>query len=201
MKIDEPWYIVKTEFKSEGDDILANWELHIWTNFKKWAKFFDEDTNKEYWVYDTKDKTYRHLNFFQYPTYIHIRTPRIKTNNWKVKTILMDFVRNNSWFTLLMEAFIIQLVQGSMPVLKIAQLIWETDTKIWNLLNIYGTKWREEIDLQNLKRIWVDETSSKKRHNYIAPVVDLEEKNIVFIWEWKKSDVMRQFVKDLFLHN
>lgn len=201
MNITNPWYIEKTEFRITGNNNLTDWEMHIWINFKKWAKFTDDETGEIYWVHDTKEKTYRHLDFFQYPTYIHIRVPRIKTKEWKTKMILMDFIRNNSGFTLLMEAFIIELVRWWMPVSNIAKLISETDTKIWNMLNIYGMKWREDIDLSEVKMIWVDETSSKKWHNYIAPIVDLEQKDIVFIWEWKKADVMKQFSKDLFAHN
>lgn len=201
MNIKDPWYIEKTEFKITGENKLTDWEMHIWINFKKWAKFTDEETGVEYWVYDTKEKTYRHLNFFQYPAYIHIKTPRIKTNEWKTKMILMDFVRNNSWFTLLMEAFIIEMIKGWMPISNIANLIWTNDMRIWRLLNIYGIKWREDVDFSNVKRVWIDETSSKKWHNYIAPVVDLDQKDIVYIGEWKKADVIRQFFKELFLHN
>lgn len=201
MNVQDPWYVEKTEFKNENQEWNENWEMHIWINFKKWAKFLDEEGWKEYWVYDTKEKTYRHLNFFQYPTYIHIRIPRIKTDKWKTKTILMEFIRNNSGFTLLMEAFIIQLVKSWMPVLKIWKLLWETDTKLWNLLLIYSSEWRKTIDLKEVKRVWVDETSSKKWHNYIAPIIDLDKKDVIFVWDWKKSDVILQFVKDLFSHN
>lgn len=201
MSVKEPWYIEKTEFKTENQKDFTDWEMHIWINFRKWARFLDEDSWKELGVYDTKQKTYRHLNFFQYPTFIHIRVPRIKTDEWKIKTILMDFIRNNSGFTLLMEAFILQLVKSWMSVLKVWKLLWETDKKLWNMLLIYGVKWREYIDFKEVKKIWVDETSSKKWHNYIAPVVDLNMKDIIFIWDWKKADVIAQFVRDLFLHN
>ena len=68
MSIKSPWYIEKTDFKADWENLLTGWELHIRINFKRWAKFFDGDTNKEYGVYNTKKKTYRHLNFFQYPT-------------------------------------------------------------------------------------------------------------------------------------
>lgn len=201
MNMQDPWYIEKTEFKSDKEDEYTNWEMHIWINFRKWAKFIDKDTWEEYWAYDTKRKKFRHLDFFQYPTFIHIRVPRIKTNEWKTKTILMDFIRNNSGFTLLMEAFIIQLVKSWMPIVKIWELLWETDTKLWNLLLIYWIQWREKTDLKDVKRVWIDETSSKKWHNYIAPIIDMDKKDLIFIWDWKKSYVIEQFVKDLFLHN
>ncbi len=54
--------------------------------------------------------------------------------------------------------------------------------------------------MDNVTRIWVDETSKKKGHNYISPVVDMDKKDILFIAEGKWADVLLQFAKDLFAH-
>lgn len=196
MWIQDPWFVRTSEFKN-NEDLSIWWELHIYIDFHKWSEFEYEWT--KYKAYDTKNKIYRHLNFFQHTTYLHIRTPRVKTENW-VKQVVAPMVRKWSWFTLLMEAYILQLVKFDMAVKNIWKLIWVNDTKIWEILKNYSTKGRESIDMSEVKRIWVDETSKKKWHNYISPIVDMDEKDILHIAEWKKSDVLFQFAKDLFKH-
>ena len=51
----EPWKVVKIEFTTN--------ELHINIEFKKGFKFENLDNEKTA-AYDTKQKTWRHLNFF-----------------------------------------------------------------------------------------------------------------------------------------
>lgn len=196
MWIQNPRFVKNSEF-SNSENLGIWWELHIYIDFHKWAEF--EYEWKKYKAYDTKKKVYRHLNFFQHKTFLHIRTPRVKTSNW-IRQVVAPMVRKWSWFTLLMEAYILQLVKFDMAVKNIWELIWVNDTKIWEILKTYSIKGRENIDMSEVKRIWVDETSKKKWHNYISPIVDMDEKDILHIAEWKKSDVLLQFAKDLFKH-
>ncbi|SHE55840.1 zinc-finger of transposase IS204/IS1001/IS1096/IS1165, partial [Marinitoga hydrogenitolerans DSM 16785] len=71
LNINEPWRIEKIE--QDGN------KVNIYVNFKRGAKF--EINGKRYGAYDTVKKTWRHLNLFQYETYIHARVPRIKTED------------------------------------------------------------------------------------------------------------------------
>ena len=62
LQLEEPWYIAKVEFKNE--------ELYMYVAFKKGSKFKNKENN-ETTEYDTINKVWRHLNFFQYKAYIH----------------------------------------------------------------------------------------------------------------------------------
>jgi transposase len=75
-------------------------------DFKKGAKF--EYNGKYYSAYDTVQRKWRHLNLFQYETYIHARVARIKTDEG-TKIVEVPWARKNSGFTLLFEAFILDL--------------------------------------------------------------------------------------------
>ena len=52
--------------------------LDLWIDFVKGAKFPCPacDQTQEGEVHDTQDRTWRHLNFFQYETYLHAWVPR-----------------------------------------------------------------------------------------------------------------------------
>jgi len=76
LGIEEPLYIEEIVFdRAEG-------ELHIHMNFRRGGRFCCSECGAEDLpVHDTVEKTWRHLNFWQYKTYIHLRTPRTKCKN------------------------------------------------------------------------------------------------------------------------
>lgn len=55
-------------------------ELHIHIAFQRGGKFPcpQDHCGKSFPAYDTAPRTWRHLNFFQYKTYIHADLPRIR---------------------------------------------------------------------------------------------------------------------------
>jgi hypothetical protein len=69
----EPWHVSKVEFQDSSDSVK---ELHIWLEFTRGYKFTVDSV--EATAYDTEDKTWRHLNFFEHRCYLHARVPRIK---------------------------------------------------------------------------------------------------------------------------
>ncbi|MGB7295375.1 MAG: transposase family protein [Candidatus Aminicenantales bacterium] len=72
----KPWQVVDLMFSKEDG------RLDLWFDFVKGAKFpcsCGETVEGE--VHDTQDRTWRHLNFFQYETYLHARVPRVRCGN------------------------------------------------------------------------------------------------------------------------
>ena len=57
-----------------------------------------------------KKRTWRHLNFFQHEAYIHCKVPRSKCDEHGVKQVEVPWARPGSGFTLLFEAYIMQLM-------------------------------------------------------------------------------------------
>ena len=92
LGVKSPWEITRVDF-SEG---FPGKELHIEIDFKKGAKFSDR-SGALCGVHDTKEKRWRHLNFFQYECYLHCRVPRIKTKDGKICMVEVPwcYVSNN----------------------------------------------------------------------------------------------------------
>ena len=108
LNITDPWFVTNIDFNVE------NKKLDIYVDFKKGSTFSYEyietkietkkviidgvETNKEDEVeisreafndlkaYDTMDKEWRHLNFFEHECYIHAKVPRVKLPNGKSAT-------------------------------------------------------------------------------------------------------------------
>jgi len=198
LNVKNPWFIEKIDFDEKKK------RLDIFIDFKKGSVFHYEDSeleiSGEYKAYDTLDKTWRHLNFFEHEAYLHARVPRVKIDDNKIRKIKVPWEGVNSGFTLLFEAFILQLAKH-LPVNVISKIIGESNYKIWGILEKYIDTTLEENDYSELTAIGVDETSSRKGHNYISLFVDLNKKKTIFIAEGKDSGTLKQFKDDLEAHN
>jgi len=195
LNIKSPFFIKNVQF-----DIHRK-RLDIYIDFKRGSTFsYNNDGIEEVCkAYDTKDKQWRHLNFFEHECYLNVRVPRIKLRNGSVKLISLPWEGQNSGFTLLFEALVLQLCKA-MPVNQVGKLINETDDKLWRMLDKYIDLAREFEDFSDLKSIGVDETSKKKHHDYITLFVDMKKRKTVFITEGKSSETVKDFKEDLEAH-
>ena len=198
LPIDENWHIKDVEFEESGEGEKP--ELHIYLGFKRGTHFRcpEEGCATEATAYDTDERTWRHLDFFQYKTYLHAPLPRIKCDEHKVKAVHVPWARPGSGFTLLFEAFVLELCRH-LPVDRIADMVCEHDTRLWNFILKYIDAAREGLDFTNLVAMGVDE-ASRKGHSYLTLFADLASRNVMFVTEGKDHSTVVRFVDDLKAH-
>jgi transposase len=198
LNIQEPWYLKNIEFSE------AEKRLDLYIDFKEGAVFHyessEENIKGDFKAYDTKEKCWRHLNFFEHECYLHARIPRIKVNEKIIRLIKAPWSGVSPGFTLLFEALVLQLATN-MPVHTVSKIIDESDAKIWNLLKKYVEQALLLNDYRDLDAVGMDETSMKKGHDYITLFVDLLKKRTIYIAQGKDSDTVESFTHDLVLHN
>jgi len=186
LGVEEPWYISDVKFDPE------NKRLDIHLDFKKGSKFKWEDSEDEsYPAYDTYQKTWRHLNFFQHECYLHARIPRIKKER-ETRVVKAPWEGRLKGFTLLMEALLLQLC-FCMPVAQVSRLTGVSDDKIWRLLEKYIRDAFDQRSFEGITHIGIDETSSRKRHDYITLFVDLIKRQTMFVADGKDSHTVHDF--------
>lgn len=186
LGIIEPWYIQDISFSTKDNQL----DIHI--DFKRGSKFLNT-VDELCPVYDTVNKTWQHLNFFQHTCYLHARVPRIKNKDGKVTLIKTPWEGKVSGLTLLFEALLIQLCM-SMPISKVRELTGISDHKLWSMLDKYVDNARNELDLSDIDCIGIDETSISKGHHYISLFVDLANRRTLHISEGKDSTTVNDFV-------
>lgn len=198
LHISTPWYIKGIEFSE------AEKRLNIHIDFKKGARFYyeskEEGIKGDFKAYDTVQKEWRHLNFFEHECYLIARVPRIDAGNGRIRVIKTPWEGESFGFTLLFEALILQFAK-SMPVHSISKIIKEDDHKIWDVLKYYVENTLEKADYSNIQVIGMDETSQKRNHNYITIFVDLKGKKTIYIAEGKDSKTVKGFVENFKNHN
>ena len=194
LGLQAPWKVSKVVFDH------AEGRLDMYISRERGSKHPCPRCETECKVHDTQPRTWRHLNFFQYRTYIHCDTPRINCQDHGVLQIETSWSRSGSGFTMLFEAFMIELCKA-MPINTLAKLVGEHDTRIWRVINHYVTEAREKQDFSEVVRVGIDETSSKRGHNYVSIFVDLNKPSVIYATEGKDSKTVDSFKDDLQKHN
>lgn len=192
LGLSSPWFVEKVEFLP----IENGKELHIYLNFTKGYKFKNED-GLEQTTHDTMRRTWQHLNFFQHKCYLHARVPRVINPDGKVVLINVPWARKNSGFTLLFEAYSMLLIESEMPVSKVAKLVKVYPQRIWNIFNYWISIAHSEDKIEHLESIGIDETSTKKGHNYVTVLADMNERRVLFCTEGKGAETIKQNVEYL----
>jgi transposase len=206
LGIDKPWYIKSIDLVP-SEKAPQSMEMHIEVDFAEGATFSLDGREGSYGVYDTRERIWRHLNFFQYRCYVKARVPRVTDGQGKVRTVSVPWGRSGSGFTLLMEGVILSLVKH-MPVRAVAQEIGEHDTRLWRVVEHHVRTALDGQDFSDVRAIGCDEYSHKG-HNYITvflshPDVKLDEEGrrsqvgrgrVLFVTEGKDKAAVGRFLK------
>lgn len=195
LGLTSPWYVVSCEFD------LDKRRLDIEIDFPRGSVFDCPTCGREgCGAYDTERHEWRHLNFFQHEAYLAARVPRVNCGDCGVKTVEVPWARSGSGFTLLFEALIMMMAKA-MPVKSIADIVKEHDTRLWRVLNHYVHESRQEADFSTVTEVGVDETSSKRGHNYVSLFVDMKSSQVLFVTEGKDASTLERFKTDLEAHH
>jgi len=88
-----------------------------------------------------------------------------------------------------------------MPMSKVAELVGESDTRLWRMLFRQVDAAYAEADHSNVCCVAVDELSVRKGHEYVSVFADLVKKRVLFATEGKDHQVWHAFVAALEAHN
>lgn len=189
-----PWKVVSSEFNPDQK------RLDIILDFPAGSSFVCPDcgqTNLK--AHDTVQKSWRHLNFFQHEAYLSARVPRVKCPSCGIRLVDTPWARSGSGFTLLFEAMIMTLAK-SMPVKTIGAFVNEHDTRLWRMIHHYVDIARAASDYSDVSKVGVDETASRRGHNYVSLFVDLDGSKVIFATEGKDASTVERFRDDLAAH-
>ena len=190
LGIIDPWKIDSVAF----DPNKKRLTIHV--DFTKGSTFSydDESTgeSKEYKAYDTVEKTWRHLNFFEHECYLVARVPRIKPDSGGIKMIMPPWSGVVSGFTLLLEALLLTMCKH-MPIHQVGKLMGIEDRKLWHMIDCYVEKGLYDADHSLVTRLGMDETSVQRGHDYITLFVDLTFKKTIHISDGKSHEAVHNF--------
>lgn len=192
LTVSSPWEIDKVEVHEPTKTV------NVFIHFQKGSKFSCPKCDSACSVYDSKYRVYRHLDICDYRCYLNVKIPRVQCKEHGIKVISKHtFGRQNSHFSFKFDALVMQKVR-EMSVVSISRELGEVDTTLWSVVNHYIKQGINQIDCSSTRRVGVDETSSKKGHNYISIFTDLDTDKVIFVCQGRGEDVFGQFYQSLF---
>ena len=187
------WKVVRDQIDVEGK------QLRLGLDFEAGSLFACPQCGEYCPVHDTSKKSWRHLDFWQYRTELSARVPRVSCEEHGVLQAEVPWARPNSGFTLMMEAIILLLCQ-QMTVKAVGVHLGETDTRLWRVLDHYVTKAHAAEDWSGVRRVMVDETSTKKGHHYATNFMDADTRKLLFTVQGKDQETIKAFAEEMPRH-
>jgi transposase len=151
-------------------------------------------------VHDTRRRSWRHLNFFQYQAHIHADLPRVRcTECGKTSQVPAPWARAGSGFTQLFEALVVTLCR-QMPVNSVARLLGVGDDALWRVLKHYVEGAREAADFSTVRAVGIDETAAHRGQRYVSLFLDLRANRLLFGCAGRDQSTVAGFAEDLRAH-
>lgn len=186
----QPWGVEKVELK------LTDGEVHVWVALPPKTLWVCPECLEQAQVHDHQERTWRHLNTCQYKTLLHARVPRLDCPNHGVKQIRVPWAEDRSRFTALFEALAIDWMRAT-PISAVAErlrLSWDEAAGIQQRAVERGLSRRK---IETLSYLGVDETSFKRRHEYVSVVSDLERGCVLHVADDRKKESLDEFWRSL----
>lgn len=147
------------------------------------------------------ERRWRHLNVCQLESEIVCALPRGQCRDChKVYTVRAPWEGRSPRCTQEFEAFALTLAR-EMPVKKAAQILGETDQRLWRIIFAHVDAAWERLSWEEVIWVGADEMNRRKGHNYLTVFADLVARRVLFAVEGKDASVWKSFVDELVKHN
>jgi transposase len=182
------WEVVESRFERESGTVY----LEIRETPRLWESVRCPEEGGQAFCYDhTEVLSWRHLNVFQHRCEITCRLPRGKCRQCgHVFRVRPPWEGLSTHFTKEFEAFALLLMR-EMPVSKVAEVVGETDTRLWRMLF-------RQVDAAYAE---ADFSSVRQGREYLSVFADLVGKRVLFATEGRDHWVWDAFVAVLEQHN
>lgn len=192
LRLRTPWRIERISLEETGAE---DGILHIYLCYEKGSKFKYGD--HEYAVYDHQERTWQHLNFFEHKCYLHARVPRVKTKDGKVKLVDVPWAQKGSSFTLKLEEDVLNLITSGMSASAVGERYEIEGKRVFRIIRKYVSVALVNQPLDIVNELSVDETSSRKGHNYLTIMTDRKRKKVVGVAQGKDKDAFAHCLIDM----
>ena len=190
LGIESPWQV------SEVDLERAEGEIIVHVKREEGAKLNCPSCGKESPGYDTRQRRWRHLDTCQYKTILVADVARVECKEHGVVTMPVPWAEPGSGFTALFEALVIDWLKeaSTSAVSRLMGLSWNAIDGIMQRAVKRGLSRRSEL---SVKRLGVDETAFRKRHDYVTIISDQEGGNVLYVGKDRKKASLKEWYESL----
>lgn len=192
--IEEPWIVSEVRLDAEAT------ELHVTVSHRGSNRLACPECGTSCAGYDHTSRTWRHLDTCQHKTLIHCDVPRVDCPEHGVRAVSVPWAVRNSRFTLLFEAFAIDML-GMLSMSDASRMLrigWDALDGIRSRAVARGLERRREEDATRIVRhLSIDETSFAKRHEYVTVVSDQETGAVLHVSDGHSAASLEDYFRGL----
>lgn len=146
-------------------------------------------------IHSWQERRWQHLSFFEYPCYIICKVPFLQNKQTKeTKLLAVPWARPYSGFTLLFEYKLLSCLKETHNI--VARMFGLYPQRVEYVYNAYTQEPYEQRKIKETVRcLGIDETSSRKGHEYITVFVDMETQEVIDVEPGKDSQSVALFLQ------
>lgn len=149
---------------------------------------------------DTRERERRHLDIWQLKTITHRAVPRRDCPEHGVRTAGVPWEGDRGALASLLEAQVLAMAMGGMPVSGMAATLGCADAGPWRLVAAAVGRAGGSPGLSGVTAVGVDETSCGKGHGYVTSFVGAGGRRVVFRAHGRDGATVGRFAGDLGAH-
>lgn len=187
LGVTKPWFVEHIELIEKTVHVYVAHDFHVALSCPMCG---DACTR-----YDSKPRTWRHLDTCQFQTIVHCDIPRTDCPEHGALQVNVPWAEKGGRFTHLFESLVIDWLQEATvnAVARRFGLSWNAVDGIMQRATIRGLQRRQTLNLAHLS---VDEVSQKKGHNYVT-IISNSEGHVIDVHDGKSKDSLNAFYAGL----
>lgn len=141
------------------------------------------------------ERTWRHLDTMQFETILHASVPRVLCPMHGTKTLSVPWAGPHSRFTLLFEAFAVEVVKACRNIRDASRLLrldWHTTLALMSRAVERGMRRR---DGGEIPWIGMDEKSFRKGQDYVCVMTDIDGERVLDVEPGRSSEVAKALIE------
>lgn len=152
-------------------------------------------TKEECKIYDFRDyRRFRHLDIFEYKTFLNAKLPRVVNKKSEVNTIELSWADKRVSYTYLFEYRVIECLLMSKNQTKTAEYFDTTFDIVHGIMQRAVARGLKSRNLNNIRAIGLDEKSFKNGQQYLTILSDPINKKVIDIIEGRKIEDVEELL-------
>ena len=192
LGLQTPWSVKSVDLSLEARRVVVEVTLKA---KQVWAD--PTDNTKRAHINGWSERQWKHLDTCQFETIIKARVPQLKYSDGTVEELAVPWAERYSRVTLLMEAFVVKLLQAcptTKGVCELTRLAWSTVNDIMVSAVERGMLRRGEDDVPHLG---IDEKSSERGHSYVSILTDIDRSRVLDVVPERKLEAAKGLLQTL----
>lgn len=156
-------------------------------------------TSEECKIYDFgQERVIRHLDLFEYKTYLRFRLPRVINSGKEISSIKTSFADERVSYTYLLENKVIAVLQATGNQSKTAELFDMSFDIVHGIMQRAVSRGLKRRSLDGINEVCIDEKSYGKGHQYFSILSDLNSDRLLEINDERTTDSANELIQKTF---